>query len=456
MSIFRKKSLSLILNENEKKVLKPTMKTIDLILFGIAAIIGGGVLVLSGVASSKAGPAVIFSFLIAGIACGLAALCYAEMSSVAPSSGSTYTYAYLSIGEFVAHNIGCVLVGGYLLTSATVANGWSRYFNSLLSGFGIHIPKKFLTLPNDGGYGNIPALLVVLLMTFVLSKGTSSSKNTNNILAAVKIGIVVLFVSVGIFYVEPTNWISDFAPTGVKGVMLGATTVFFAYLGFDAISTSAEETINPQKSLPRAIIITLLICTTVYILVCLILTGMVPYNQLGVGNALAFALNQVGQGKVAGMISAGAVIGLMAGVLSFIFASVRISYTMARDGLLPNSLQNVNKKNVPGTLTWTLGITTSLLAGFLPLSKLADLANLAAILSFALVSYATIVFRKTNPDAERGFKVPSVPLLPIISIILFVSLLYSIELHTWIVFVVWILIGSLVYFLYSKNNSKIG
>lgn len=455
MSIFRKKPIEAILKESGNKTVTPTMNTIDLILFGIAAIVGGGILVLTGVASSKAGPSVIFSFLIAGIACGLAALCYAEMASAVPSSGSTYTYTYLSMGEFVAHSIGWVLIGGYVLTSATVANGWSKYFVSLLSGFGIDIPEQFTKLPADGGYGNIPALCVVLLMTFIVSKGTKSSKTTNNILAAVKIGIVVLFVVVGAFYVEPTNWTANFAPAGVEGVMLGATTVFFAYLGFDAISTSAEETINPQKSLPRAIIITILICTAFYVIVCLVLTGMIPYERLGIGNALAFALNEVGQTKVAGMISAGAVVGLMAGVLSFIYASVKITYTMARDGLLPKQLTKVNNKEIPSMLTWGLGILTALLSGFLPLGQLAELANVASIISFAIVSYAIIVFRKSNPEAKRGFKVPAVPLIPIISIVLFLALLYSVTATTWLICLVWFVLGSIVYFTYSKNNSKL-
>ncbi|MBF0713584.1 amino acid permease [Gemella sp. GH3] len=455
MSIFRKKSIDAILSESGKKTLTPTMKTIDLILFGISAIVGGGILVLTGVASSKAGPAVVFSFLIAGLACGLAALCYAEMASAVPSSGSTYTYTYLSIGEIVAHNVGWVLVGGYLLTAATVANGWSGYLKTLVTGLGINIPEKFTKLPSEGGYGNISAICVVLLITFILSKGTSSSKNTNNILAAVKISIVLLFVIVGVFYVSPENWTANFAPTGFKGVMLGATTVFFAYLGFDAISTSAEEAINPQKSLPRAIIITLLICTAFYIAVCLVLTGMVPYHKLGIGNALAFALTEVGQTKAAGFISLGAVIGLMAGVLSFMFAGTRIGYTMARDGLLPKSLTKTNKNQVPGTLTWTLGIVTALLSGFLPLGQLADLANVAAIISFALVSYSTIIFRNTNPDAKRGFRVPGMPIVPIISIILFVALLASISLTTWLILLVWVAVGTVIYFAYSYKNSKL-
>ena len=455
MSIFRKKSIESILAESRNKTLTPTMKTMDLVLFGIGAIIGSGILVLTGKASSEAGPAVIFSFLIAGFACCLAALCYAELASTIPSSGSTYTYLYVSVGEIVAYAIGWVLIGGYVLTAATIANGWSSYFSRLLAGLGVNIPKEIYTLPSAGGYGNIPAVIVVLLITFILSKGTSSSKLVNNLMVAAKVGIVILFIVVGSFYVEPTNWTNNFAPTGFSGVMLAATTVFFAYLGFDAISTSAEETINPEKALPKAIIITMIVCTAFYIIVCLVLTGVVEYFKLGTGDALAFVLEEVGQNRVAGIVSLGAVIGLMAGILSFIYAGIRITYTIARDGLLPKTFTKVNKSNVPSTVTWGLGITTAILAGFLPLGQLADLANVASIIAFALVSYTTIVFYKKYPDLKRGFKVPGMPVLPMISIVLFAALLYSIKLTTWIIFIIWVIVGIIIYFVFSYKNSKL-
>lgn len=453
MRIFRKKTLERIIGESSKKTLKPTMRTMDLILLGVGSVIGSGILVLTGEASSKAGPSVIFSFLIAGLACGLTALYYAELSSAIPSSGSVYTYSYMTLGEIVAHSMGWLLGGSYIIAGAAIANGWSSYFKNLLEGFGVKIPRELTSLPSEGGYGNLFAISVVLLIMIVLFKGTSSSKFVNNFMVVIKIAVIVLFVLVGVFYVKPNNWTNNFAPQGLSGIMVGATTVFFAYLGFDTISTSAEETINPQKSLPRAIIITLLICTAFYIIVCLVLTGMVPYSQLGKGDALAYVLEAVGQDKIAGIISLGAVIGLLAGPLATMFASIRILFTMSRDGLLPKKLTELNKNGVPGSATIGVGILMALLTGFLPLGQLADLANLSWILAFTLVSYSTIVIRKQYPNAKRGFTMSGMPYLPIISILLFIVLLYGIQLFTWIIFGCWILVGLVIYFSYSMKHS---
>ena len=453
MRIFRKKTLERIIGESSKKTLKPTMRTMDLILLGVGSVIGSGILVLTGEASSKAGPSVIFSFLIAGLACGLTALCYAELSSAIPSSGSVYTYSYMTLGEIVAHSMGWLLGGSYIIAGAAIANGWSSYFKNLLEGFGVKIPRELTSLPSEGGYGNLFAISVVLLIMIVLFKGTSSSKFVNNFMVVIKIAVIVLFVLVGVFYVKPNNWTNNFAPQGLSGIMVGATTVFFAYLGFDTISTSAEETINPQKSLPRAIIITLLICTAFYIIVCLVLTGMVPYSQLGKGDALAYVLEAVGQDKIAGIISLGAVIGLLAGPLATMFASIRILFTMSRDGLLPKKLTELNKNGVPGSATIGVGILMALLTGFLPLGQLADLANLSWILAFTLVSYSTIVIRKQYPNAKRGFTMSGMPYLPIISILLFIVLLYGIQLFTWIIFGCRILVGLVIYFSYSMKHS---
>ena len=453
MRIFRKKTLETMLHGSDKKTLKPTMRTFDLVLLGVGSVIGSGILVLTGEASSKAGPSVIFSFLIAGLACGLTALCYAELSSTILSSGSVYTYSYMTLGEIVAHSMGWLLGGSYIIAGAAIANGWSSYFKNLLEGFGVIVPKEFTSLPSEGGYGNLLAISVVLLIMIVLFKGTSSSKFVNNFMVVIKIAVIILFVLVGVFYVKPHNWTNDFAPQGLSGIMVGATTVFFAYLGFDTISTSAEETINPQKSLPRAIIITLLICTAFYIIVCLVLTGMVPYSQLGKGDALAYVLEEVGQDKIAGIISLGAVIGLLAGPLATMFASIRILFTMSRDGLLPKKLTELNKNGVPGSTTIGVGILMALLTGFLPLGQLADLANVSWILAFTLVSYSTIVIRKQYPNAKRGFIMPGMPYLPIISILLFIVLLYGIQLFTWIIFGCWILVGLVIYFSYSMKHS---
>ncbi|MCF2132622.1 amino acid permease, partial [Strepomyces sp. STD 3.1] len=286
--LLKKKSITQLLKQGESKTLEKTMGAFDLTLLGIGAVIGTGVLVLTGlVAANDAGPSVIISFILAAIVCGFAALCYAEFASTLPVSGSVYTYTYATIGESVAHLMGWTLLSVYILTTATVASGWSSYFNQFLEGFNLGLPKELVTIPADGGIVNLPAIMITLLITWLLSRGTKESKKVNNFMVLVKLVVIGLFVIVGAFYVKPENW-TPFAPFGIEGIMAGSAAVFFAFLGFDALSTSAEEVKNPQRDLPIGIIASLVVCTVIYVLVCLVMTGVVPYTELNVPEAMAY------------------------------------------------------------------------------------------------------------------------------------------------------------------------
>jgi APA family basic amino acid/polyamine antiporter len=457
-NLFRKKSVKKLLEDSESKTLTKTLGAFDLTMLGIGAIIGTGVLVLTGlVASRDAGPAVIFSFMIAAIVCGFAALCYAEIASTLPVSGSVYTYSYATIGEFVAHLMGWTLLSVYIVTTAAVAGGWTGYFHNLLNGFGVEIPRSLLTIPTQGGTLNLPAVIITLLLTWLLSKGTKESKRVNNAMVLIKIGIVVLFISVGIFYVKPENWI-PFAPYGISGIFAGGAAVFFAFLGFDALATSAEEVKNPQRDLPIGIIASLVICTIIYVIVCLVMTGMVSYKKLDVPEAMAYVLEVVGQDKVAGIIAVGAVIGIMAVIFAYIYAmqTTRVFFAMSRDGLLPKSFAKINKKTeAPVFSTWLTGIGSALIAGFIDLKELSNLANIGALLTFAMVGVSVIILRKTHPNLKRGFMVPLVPILPIISITCCLFLMVNLPLKTWVYFGIWLFIGIIVYFMYSKRHSQL-
>lgn len=306
---------------------------------GVGATIGTGVLVIAGlVAARDAGPSVSVSFIISAIACILVALCYAEFGSAVPSSGGAYTYIYVSLGKFVAHLIGWSIVGCYTVSLASVAGGWSSYVNNVLTEFGIRLPESLTAIPSDGGIINFPAVFIVLCMSFLLTRGVKESKKINNLMVLIKIGIVLLFVAVGVFFIHTNNW-HPFTPFGVKGIFAGAASVFFAYNGFDAISTSAEEVKNPQRNLPLGILIALSVCAVIYVVIALVLTGMVSYKELNVGDALSYALNSVGQEWAALIVSIGAVIGIMAVVFAYLFVVPRVLMSMSHDGLLPSLFQ---------------------------------------------------------------------------------------------------------------------
>lgn len=454
--LLKKKSVTQLLTQNKSKTFTKTLGAFDLIMLGIGSIIGTGVLVLTGlVAARDAGPAVIFSFVLAAIVCGFIALCYAEITSTLPTSGSVYTYSYATIGEFVAHLVGWTLLSIYIVATAAVASGWTGYFHNLISGFGFELPKALLTIPSQGGIMNLPAVTITLILSWMLSRGTRESKRINNIMVLIKIGMVILFIIVGIFYVKPENWV-PFAPYGLSGVFAGGAAVFFAFMGFDILATSAEEVKDPQRNLPISIIVSLIICTLIYVIVCLVMTGMVSYKELNVPEAMAYVMEVVGQGKVAGVIAAGAVIGLMAVIFSTMYAATRVFFAMSRDGLLPKSLARINKKTEAPTFTIGLtGIGSAIIAGFIDLKELANLVNIGGLVTFAMVSISVIILRKTHPNLKRGFMVPFVPVLPIISILSCLFLMLNLPLRTWLYFSIWITIGTIIYFIYSIKHSNL-
>jgi APA family basic amino acid/polyamine antiporter len=457
-TFFRKKAISDLLAQGQNKELKRTLNLLDLILLGVGCVIGTGIFVITGViAAESAGPAISLSFVLAGIACALAAFCYAEFSSSIPVSGSVYTYTYATLGELIAFLIGWDLMLEYVIALAAVAAGWSGYFQSLISGFGMHLPAVLSSAPGSGqgGIVNLPAMIIILLITALVSKGVKESTRFNNVIVLLKIGIVLLFIFAGINYVKPENW-TPFMPFGLEGVVTSAATVFFAYIGFDVIANASEEVKRPQRNMPIGIVASLAICTVLYVAVSLILTGMVPYTELNVADPVSFALKFVGQNSLAGIISVGAIVGITTVLLALLYAQIRLTYAMSRDGLLPKIFANVHPKfQTPFKNTWITGFIAAAIAGFVDLTTLAHLVNMGTLAAFTLISIAIIVLRKKQPDLKAAFRVPFVPVLPAISALLCLYLATSLPGITWISFVIWITIGAIVYLSYSQKHSHL-
>jgi len=456
--LFRRKSMNLMISQSQNKTLERTMGVWDLIFLGVGCVIGTGIFVVTGVvAADSAGPGIMLSFVLAGIACALAAFCYAEFSSAVPLSGSVYTYTYATLGELFAFLIGWDLMLEYILAVSAVATGWSAYFQSLIAGFNIHLPAAISSAPGvgKGGLIDLPAILIIMCITALVSKGIKESIKFNNFMVFVKLAVILLFIVVGVFYVKPDNW-TPFMPFGFSGVITGAATVFFAYIGFDVIATASEEVKNPGKTMPIGIISSLAICTALYIAVSAVLTGMIPFTELNVGAPVALALESVGHNSIAGIISVGAVMGITTVILAMIYAQVRLSFAMSRDGLLPKIMSSVNEKTkTPFKNTWLTGTIAACIAGFVDLTTLAHLVNMGTLAAFTLISIAIIVLRKKFPELKGSFRVPFVPVLPIISALLCIGLALSLPGITWIAFVIWLAIGTIVYLLYSKKHSKL-
>ncbi|WP_409294854.1 amino acid permease [Peribacillus sp. SCS-26] len=458
MNLFRKKSIQALLNETNKNdiQLSKDIGAFDLTMLGIGAIIGTGIFVLTGVAAAEyAGPALVLSFILSGLACVFAALCYAEFASTVPVSGSAYTYSYAAFGEIIAWILGWDLLLEYGFASSAVASGWSGYFQGLLAGFGVSFPQSLTAAynPAEGTYVDLPAVLIIIVIAFLLTQGVKKSAKFNTVMVIIKVAVVLLFIAVGVWYIKPGNW-TPFMPFGFEGVSAGAATVFFAYIGFDAVSTAAEEVKDPQRNMPIGIISSLAVCTFLYIIVSLILTGIVPYDQLGVNNPVAFALNYINQDWVAGFISVGAITGITTVLLVMMYGQTRLFYAISRDGLLPAIFSRVSrKKNTPVLGTWITCVIVSFFAGVLPLEKLAELTNIGTLFAFITVSAGILYLRRSREAPQTGFKVPFVPLIPILAILSCGYLALQLPAVTWTAFGAWIILGLIVYFLYGRTRS---
>lgn len=438
----------------QSKEHEKTLGLFDLAILGIGAIIGTGILVLTGiVAAEDSGPAIVFSFLIAALASGLIGLCYSELTTSLPNSGSAFFYAWVAIGKFVAFLAGWTLIGVYVTTTATVANGWTGYVQSFLEVLGINLPHRFLVTPAAGGFVNLPAVLMIILMTVILTRGTSESKLVNNFLVGVKIFIILIFIIVSTQHVNPANW-HPFLPYGYQGIFTGASAVFFSFLGFDALATSAEDAKDVGHTIPRAIILCLLVSTALCVIVSLVMTGVVPYKKLNVSEAMSYVLISQGHDYVAEVVSLGAVLGIMAVVFAFIYAGSNILKSMSRSRFLPKGLATLNAKTQsPNRAIWLVGLAAAVFAGEFDLHYLALIANIGSLTVFLLISLIVIILRYRYPELKRPFKVPFGNVIPTCSIIICIVLLVSISLKAWATYLVWIALGLIVYFCYSLKHA---
>jgi basic amino acid/polyamine antiporter, APA family len=486
--LFERKPLALLLEEMKgENRLRRVLGPVTLTSLGVGAIIGAGIFVVTGMAAhDKAGPALILSFVFAGIACIFAALCYAEFASMVPVAGSAYTYAYATLGELLAWIIGWDLVLEYTVASSAVATSWSAHAQDLLRSVGINIPHVFSAAPFDyvsgagrfiktGTYFDLPATLIAVLVTCILVKGIRESAGFNTTMVAVKLVIVLFVIIAGVFFIDPKNWTTPFAPYGYTGVLFfghtlfgqtgaggaplgaiaGAAMIFFAYIGFDSVSTHAEEAKNPQRDVPIGIIASLIICTVLYIAVSAIITGMVHYDQIDIKAPVADAFRQKGLPWAQRLIDVGAITGITSVLLVLMLSQPRILLAMARDGLIPKSFFGAvhEKFRTPWKSTILTGIFVSCMAGFLPLRTLAELVNIGTLLAFVIVCGSVLVMRYRHPEAERPFRVPFVPLVPILGILTCLILMFSLPPENWWRLIVWLFIGFLIYFSYGRRHS---
>lgn len=463
-SLFRTKSIERILADSEapEHRLKKTLTAWDLTGLGIGAIIGTGIFVLIGTAivgdthRPGAGPGITLSFVLSGLTCALAALCYAEFAAMIPVAGSAYTYSYATLGEFLAWLTGWNLILEYGVACVAVAIGWSGYLNNILKLCGIELPYWATHAPGaDGGIANLPAAIIVLLVTIILVIGVKESARATCAIVLVKLGVILFFLVVGMGSVDTANW-TPFMPYGFDGVGAAAAIVFFAYVGFDAVSTTAEEARNPQRDLPIGIIASLSLCTLLYIAVAAVLTGLVPYTKIDIHAPVAEALNVVGYRWGAAIVATGAVAGITSVLVVMMIGQIRVFFAMSRDGLLGPWLSRVHPRyRTPHHATYLTGIAVAILAAFIPIGDAADMTNIGTLFAFVLVCIGVVVLRYTKPNYPRPFRVPLMPIIPILGMLACLGLMTFLPTLTWIRFIVWTIIGIIVYLFYGSRHSRL-
>ena len=479
MNLFRTKPIELLLQEagDKEHGLKRALSRTSLVTLGIGAIIGTGIFVLTGtVAANYAGPALVLSFLISAVGCVFAGLCYAEFASMIPISGSAYTYSYATLGEFIAWIIGWDLILEYLFASSTVAVGWSGYMVSFLHDYNINIPAQLCNAPIDyikgegwiltGSIVNFPAIFIIALLSTLLVIGIRESAGLNNIIVAIKVIVILLFIGFGLSYIDTSNWkpfippnpTGEFGNFGFSGVLRGAAVIFFAYIGFDAVSTAAQEAKNPQRDMPIGILGSLLVCTLLYVLVSAVLTGIVSYKELNVPAPLALAIDRTGDALIwlRPLIKIGAIAGLSSVILVMLMGQPRIFYTMANDGLLPKSFSKVHPRfRTPYVTTILTGIVSCFFAGVLPIHILSELVSIGTLLAFTIVCISIIILRRNKPDIPRPFRTPLVPWIPLLGAAICLMQMFSLPWETWERLLIWMAIGLAIYFLYSIRKSRL-
>ncbi|MEV8335755.1 amino acid permease [Streptomyces niveus] len=485
-SLLRTKTVEQSIQDTEEPehALKKSLSALDLTVFGVGVIIGTGIFVLTGaVAKNNAGPATALAFVVAGVVCALAAVCYAEFASTVPVAGSAYTFSYASLGELPAWIIGWDLVLEFALATAVVAVGWSGYVQSLLDNAGWHLPHSLAGTDAQEGFGfDLLAFLLVLLLTGILVLGMKLSARVTTVVVAIKVAVVLIVIIAGAFYIDSANYspfipkaeeqpsggglnspliqlMFGYAPTnfGVMGIFTAASVVFFAFIGFDIVATAAEETKDPQRDMPRGILGSLIICTVLYVAVSIVVTGMQKYTELTVDAPLADAFKATGHPFYAGVISFGAAVGLTTVCMILLLGQTRVFFAMSRDGLLPRVFSHVHPKfRTPYRSTVLLGVIIAIVAGFTSIEELASLVNIGTLFAFVVVAIGVVILRRTRPDLPRAFRAPLVPWLPAASVLASLWLMLNLPAETWLRFAIWMAVGVVVYFVYGRAHSRLG